>query len=184
MASRVRAQASDRLDVRRSPTSKAPLRILIADDHEIVRRGVRTILSSHRGWEVCAEAATGREAVAKAEQHKPDIVVMDISMPELNGLEAARKIRKMLPNTEVVILSFHFSDQLVRDIVDAGAHAYILKSDADRDLVAAIEALANHRSFFSSRASEVLIDGFFKSAIADPPKHKRLTPASGKLCNL
>jgi DNA-binding NarL/FixJ family response regulator len=119
MASRATAQALDRLDVRRSPTSKTPLRILIADDHEIVRRGVRTVLSSHPGWEVCAEAATGQEAVAKAKQHKPDIVVMDISMPELNGLEAARKICKMLPNTEVVILSFHFSDQLVRDVWSA-----------------------------------------------------------------
>jgi len=96
--------------------------------------------------------------------------VMDISMPDLNGLEAARKIRKQLPKTEVVILSLHYSDQLVREIVDAGARAYIMKSDADRDLLIAIEALSNHRSFFTSRAAEMLIDGFCRqnSAVTEP----------------
>src|SRR5437660_407866 len=135
------------------------LRILVADDHDIIRRGLRALLSSRPGWVVCAEAATGREAVTLAEQHKPDIVVMDISMPDLNGLEAARKIRKQSPKTEVVVLSLHYSDQLVREVVDAGARAYIMKSDADRDLLIAIEALANHRSFFTSRDAEMLIDG-------------------------
>jgi len=146
------------------------LRILVADDHDIIRRGLKALLSSRAGWVVCAEAATGREAVALAEQHKPDIVVMDISMPDLNGLEAARKIRKQLPKTEVVILSLHYSDQLVREIVDAGARAYIMKSDADRDLLIAIEALSNHRSFFTSRAAEMLIDGFCRqnSAVTEP----------------
>ena len=108
------------------------LRILIADDHEIVRRGLTSLLSSRPGWVVCAEASTGRDAVALAEQHRPDIVVMDISMPGLNGLEATRKIRKMLPKTQVVILSIHYSDQLVREVVDSGARAYVLKSDASR----------------------------------------------------
>ncbi len=136
------------------------LRILVADDHDIIRRGLKALLASRPGWVVCAEAATGRQAVALAEQHKPDIVVMDISMPDMNGLEAARKIRKALPKTEVVVLSLHYSDQLVREIVDAGARAYIMKSDADRDLLTAIEAVANHRSFFTSRAAEMLIDGF------------------------
>jgi DNA-binding NarL/FixJ family response regulator len=146
------------------------LRILVADDHDIIRRGLKALLSSRAGWVVCAEAATGREAVSLAEQHRPDIVVMDISMPDLNGLEAARKIRKQLPKTEVVILSLHYSDQLVREIVDAGARAYIMKSDADRDLLIAIEALSNHRSFFTSRAAEMLIDGFCRqsSAVNEP----------------
>ena len=115
------------------------LRILIADDHEVVRRGLTTLLSSPPGWTVCAEASRGREAVALAAQHRPDIVVMDIVMPGLNGLEATRKIRKMLPKTEVVILSLHYSDQLVRDVVDTGARAYVLKSDASRDLLSAVE---------------------------------------------
>jgi DNA-binding NarL/FixJ family response regulator len=111
---------------------------------------------------VCAEAKTGREAVALADQFKPEVVVMDISMPDLNGLEAARRIRKQLPRTEIVILTLHFSDQLVREIVEAGVRAYIMKSDADKDLVSAVEALANHRSFFTSRAADMLLDGFCK----------------------
>lgn len=142
------------------------LRILIADDHEIVRRGIMSLLSSRPGWSVCAAAATGREAVALAAEHRPDVVVMDISMPELNGLEATRKIRKMLPETEVLVLSFHYSDQLVREVLDSGARAYILKSDASRDLLNAVEALANNRSFFTSGAAQILIDGFCKLASA------------------
>lgn len=136
------------------------LRILIADDHEIVRRGLKTVLSSRPGWTVCAEAASGREAIALAAEHRPDIVVMDISMPGLNGLEATRRIRKILPKAEVLILSLHYSDQLVREILDSGARAYILKSDATRDLLKAIEALATRRSFFTAGASQILIDGF------------------------
>jgi DNA-binding NarL/FixJ family response regulator len=137
-----------------------PLRILVADDHDIIRRGLKELLTSRSGWEVCAEAKTGREAVTLAEQFKPEVVVMDISMPDLNGLEAARQIRKSLPKTEILILTLHFSDQLVREIVEAGVRAYIMKSDADRDLVAAVEALANHRPFFTARAAEMLLDGF------------------------
>jgi DNA-binding NarL/FixJ family response regulator len=136
------------------------LRILIADDHEIVRRGLKTLLSSRPGWTVCAEAASGREAIALAAQVRPDIVVMDIAMPGLNGLEATRRIRKILPRAEVAILSLHYSDQLVREVLDAGARAYILKSDATRDLLKAIEALATRQSFFTSGAARLIIDGF------------------------
>lgn len=138
------------------------MRILVADDHDIIRRGLKELLTSRAGWQVCAEAKTGREAVTLAEQLKPDVVVMDISMPDLNGLEAARKIRKSLPKTEILILTLHFSDQLVREIVEAGVRAYIMKSDADRDLVAAVEALANHRPFFTARAADMLLDGFVR----------------------
>jgi DNA-binding NarL/FixJ family response regulator len=136
------------------------LRILVADDHDIIRRGLKELLTSRSGWEVCAEAKTGREAVTLSEQLKPDVVVMDISMPDLNGLEAARQIRKSLPKTEILILTLHFSDQLVREIVEAGVRAYIMKSDADRDLVAAVEALSCHRPFFTARAADMLLDGF------------------------
>jgi DNA-binding NarL/FixJ family response regulator len=125
------------------------LRILIADDHEVVRSGIRSLLSERPGWIVCAEAATGREAVARAEEHRPDIAVMDITMPEINGLEATRKIHKSLPKTEVLILSIHYTDQLVREIVDAGARGYMLKSDTHCDLLIALEALANHQPFFT-----------------------------------
>src|ERR1700687_1593300 len=129
------------------------VRILVADDHDIFRRGLKQLLAARPGWDVCAEAKTGREAVDLAERFKPEIVVMDISMPELNGLEAARRIRKILPKTEIVILTLHFSDQLVKEIVNSGARAYVMKSDADRDLVTAVEALVNHRPFFTARAA-------------------------------
>jgi DNA-binding NarL/FixJ family response regulator len=122
---------------------------------------------------VCAEASSGREAIALAAQHRPDIVVMDISMPGLNGLEATRKIRKMLPKTEVLVLSLHYSDQLVREIVDAGARAYLLKSDASDDLLIAVEALVNHRSFFTSDAAQILMDGFRNPASAQQPQLMR-----------
>ena len=136
------------------------LRILIADDHELVRRGLKALLLSKAGWVVCAEASNGREAVALATQHRPDVIVMDIAMPDLNGLEATRKIRTTLPNSEVLVLSLHYSDQLVREIVDAGARSYLLKSDACTDLLTAVEALARHRSFFTSGAGQVLMDRF------------------------
>jgi DNA-binding NarL/FixJ family response regulator len=146
------------------------LRILIADDHEIVRRGLKAVLLSKPNWVVCAEAGTGREAVALAAQHRPDIVIMDIAMPGLNGLEATRQIRKMLPKTKTLILSLHYSDQLVREVVDSGARAYILKSDASRDLLTAVDAIMRNRTFFTSGAAQVLIDGFCKPApSADAP---------------
>lgn len=137
-----------------------PLRILIADDHDLLRRGVRALLQSHEGWEICGEASTGREAVAQAEQLKPDIVILDISMPGLNGLEAARRIRKSTPATEVLVLSMHYSDQLIREIVDAGVRGYIVKSDSDRDLIIAVETLSRHKPFFTPHATEVILSKF------------------------
>jgi DNA-binding NarL/FixJ family response regulator len=160
------------------------LRILIADDHEIVRRGLSSLLSSRPGWVVCAEAATGREAVALAEQNRPDIVVMDISMPGLNGLEATRKIRKMLPKTEVLILSLHYSDQLVSEIVDTGARGYLLKSDASTDLFIAIEALANHRAFFTSGAGQILINGLCSPASTQTPLMRLATGREREIIQL
>jgi DNA-binding NarL/FixJ family response regulator len=142
--------------------SSDPLRILIADDHELVRRGLKALLSSKPGWVVCAEAATGREAIDMAEKHRPNLVVMDIAMPELNGLAAIRSISQMLPKTEFVVLSLHYSEQLVKEVIEAGGHAYVLKSDADRDLVLAVEALANHGSFFTACAADIILDGVLK----------------------
>jgi len=136
------------------------VRILIVDDHDLMRRGIKALLQSHAGWEVVGEAHTGREAVTKAEELKPDVVILDISMPDLNGIEAARRIRKSSPNTEVLILSVHYSDQLIRDILEAGVRGYIVKSDSDRDLVIAVETLANHKPFFTPRATEVILSNF------------------------
>jgi DNA-binding NarL/FixJ family response regulator len=136
------------------------LRILIADDHDLMRRGVKTLLQGRVGWEICGEAHTGREAVSKAEELKPDIVILDIGMPDLNGLEAARRIRKASPSTEVLILSVHYSDQLIREILEAGVRGYIVKSDSDRDLIIAVETLASHKPFFTPRATEVIMSNF------------------------
>jgi DNA-binding NarL/FixJ family response regulator len=163
------------------------MRILVVDDHDVVRRGLRSVLEGHPGWQVCAEASNGRAAVAQAEQLKPDVVVMDISMPDMNGLEAARQIKKIHPKAEIVILSVHFSDQLVRDIVDAGAKSYILKSDAERDLVIAVEAVANHRSYFTTQVSEMVMDGFRRRDTAPSPqalKRERLTSREREIVQL
>lgn len=127
-----------------------PVRILIADDHEVVRQGVRTILEGQAGWIVCNEASTGREAVAKAIDLRPDIVVLDVSMPELNGLEATRQIRRAVP-AKILILTVHESDQVATEVRDAGAHGYVLKADAGRKLVEAIRALLRHREYFTDR---------------------------------
>ncbi len=168
-------------------SSMSNLKILVVDDHDIIRRGLKNLLTAKPGWEVCAEAKTGREAIALAEELKPEIVVMDISMPDLNGLEAARRIHKSLPKTGILILTMHFSDQLVRDVVEAGARGYILKSDADRDLVTAVESIASRRTFFTTRASEMLMDDFSRqSAGAEPrlPQRNRLTTREREVVQL
>jgi DNA-binding NarL/FixJ family response regulator len=150
------------------------LRILIADDHDLMRRGVKALLQSRAGWEIVGEAHTGREAVSKAEELKPDVVILDISMPDLNGVDAAKRIRKASPDTEVLILSVHYSDQLIRDILEAGVRGYIVKSDSDRDLVIAVETLANHKPFFTPRATEVMLTNFNEGKTkADPPETMR-----------
>lgn len=138
------------------------LRILVADDHEIVRQGIRALLLVHPGWEVCGEAADGREAVKKAAELKPDIAIMDIGMPNLNGLSAARQILHHNPQTKVLILTMHSSEQVLREVLDIGAQGYLLKSDAGRDLMTAVEALQRNRTFFSSKAGEVVLDNFRK----------------------
>jgi DNA-binding NarL/FixJ family response regulator len=137
-----------------------PLRILIADDHDLMRRGVKTLIESHAGWEVCGEARTGREAVALTLEIVPDIAILDIGMPDMDGLEAARRIRKESAKTEILILSGHYSDQLIREIVNAGIRGYILKSDSDRDLAIAVETLATHKPFFTRYATEMIHSTF------------------------
>jgi DNA-binding NarL/FixJ family response regulator len=155
-------------------TNMKTLRILIADDHDLMRRGVKALLQSHAGWEIVGEAHTGREAVSKAEELKPDVVILDISMPDLNGVDAAKRIRKASPDTEVLILSVHYSDQLIRDILEAGVRGYIVKSDSDRDLVIAVETLANHKPFFTPRATEVMLTNFNEGKTkADLPETMR-----------
>jgi DNA-binding NarL/FixJ family response regulator len=135
-------------------------RILLADDHDLMRRGLKVLLESHPGWQVCGEAHTGWEAVKKSVELRPNVAIVDITMPELNGLEAARRIRKASPHTEVLIFSMHFSDQLIRDVLDADVQGYIVKSDSDRDLIGAVEALSKHEPFFTPRATEMILNNF------------------------
>ncbi|HWZ76001.1 MAG TPA: response regulator transcription factor [Candidatus Sulfotelmatobacter sp.] len=136
------------------------LRILIADDHEVARRGIRSLLESHPGWDVCAEAKDGRDAVELATSTKPDLVLLDIGMPNLNGLEAARQILATNPNVAILILTMHDSDNVIREVLRAGARGFLLKSDAGRDLVAAVEALESQKTFFTPRVSQMVLDGF------------------------
>ncbi len=136
------------------------LRLLIADDHEIVRRGLCALLKSHAEWEVCAEAGDGREAVEKAQQLKPDIVILDIGMPNLNGLIAARQILRIRPDQKILILTITDEEQVVREVLEAGARGFVLKSDAARDLVAAVEALQAGTTFFTSRIGEMVLRAY------------------------
>jgi DNA-binding NarL/FixJ family response regulator len=136
------------------------LRILIADDHGLVRRGARAVLSSRRGWRVVGEAANGREAVQKAVELKPDVAVVDISMPELSGIEAVCQIREAVPDTKVLVLTMHESDQMVQRALDAGAHGYILKSDLTDSLPKAVKAVAEGKRFLTPKVSEIVLDGF------------------------
>ncbi|MCU1382165.1 MAG: DNA-binding response regulator [Acidobacteria bacterium] len=138
------------------------LRILIVDDHAVVRRGVRSLLKSQPDWEIVGEATTGREAVEMTRALQPDVVVMDLSLPELNGLEATRQILKEAPRTEVLVLTMHHSEELARDVLGAGARGYVLKSDADQNLIAAIDHLRQHKPFLTSTVAEFVLDDYLQ----------------------
>ncbi len=127
-----------------------PLRILVVDDYPVVRRGVRALLEGQAGWEVCGEASTGREAVEQTKALDPDIVVLDLSMPDLNGLDATRRIVRESPRTQVLVLTMHHSEELAHQVLKAGARGYVLKSDADKELIAAVESLQRRRPFMTS----------------------------------
>jgi DNA-binding NarL/FixJ family response regulator len=161
------------------------LRILIADDHSVVRAGLRALLESRAGWHVCAEAVDGRDAIEKVAKHSPDIAILDVGMPLLNGVEAARRIRKASAATEILILTMHESDDLVQQVIEAGARGYILKDEADRVLLAAVDALRQHKPYFSTRVSSAAADG----SEADPPdssktSRSRLTPREREILQL
>jgi DNA-binding NarL/FixJ family response regulator len=138
------------------------IRILLADDHTVVRKGLRLLLESHTGFHVIADAADGREAVALAEQHAPDVVVMDVAMPILNGIEAARQIAAKLPHTAVVFLSMHSDEGYVLKALKAGARAYLLKDSAEHDLIAAVIAVSEGKAFFSPAISKMLVEDYMR----------------------
>src|SRR6202521_1361870 len=145
------------------------LRILVADDHELVRRGIRELLRARRGWTVVGEAANGREAVEKANKLKPDVAILDISMPDLDGLQATRQIREVAPTTKVVVLTMHESDQMVRRILEAGARGYVLKSDLATNLVKAVKNVSVGRLFLTPSVSDIVMKGFLTIANQSEP---------------
>ena len=161
------------------------LRILIADDHEVARRGIRALLEAHPGWEVCGEASDGREAVNSARELKPDVVLLDIGMPSLNGLDATRQIIAATPETRILILTMHDSEQVVREVLAAGALGFLLKSDAGRDLIAAVEAIQHRRTFFTTRVAQLVLEGYLHpSAEGSRDFRSALTPREREVIQL
>ena len=163
------------------------LKILIADDHDIVRTGMKALMEDQPGWQVVAEGGTGRQAVDKARATAPDVCVLDVTMPELNGLEAARQIKKLLPNVEILILTVHESEQIASEVLKVGARGYILKSDAGRELVAAVKSVAAHKNYFTSRIAQMVSDSTLKEgaqAIEADDIGSRLTPREKEIVQL
>jgi DNA-binding NarL/FixJ family response regulator len=140
------------------------LRILIADDHELVRHGIRALLQARPGWKVVGEAANGSEAVEKAGKLKPDLAILDIGMPQTDGLEATRLIREFAPNTQILILTLHDSEQMVRRVLEAGARGYVLKSDLAAHLVKAIKSVSQGDFYLTPKVSEIVSEALLKSA--------------------
>jgi DNA-binding NarL/FixJ family response regulator len=164
-----------------------PVRILVADDHEVVRRGLCALLRNQPDWEVCGEAVDGREAVEKALQLRPEIVILDVGMPNLNGLEATRRILKANPRINVLILTLHGSDELLREILEAGARGLVLKSDAACDLVTAVEALQKGKVHFTPRAGAMVLEGYLQrdsKAPAEADDRPRLTAREREVVQL
>jgi len=150
-------------------------RILLADDHPVFRLGLCSLLGSHEGWEICGEATDGREAVEKCKQLKPDLLILDICMPRLNGVDAARQILRDNPGQRILVVTDVGSEQVVRDCLEAGVRGWVFKSDGSADLTTAVEGLQQHRSTFSSRVSDLILNGYLQPhrvspAVALPPR--------------
>jgi DNA-binding NarL/FixJ family response regulator len=163
------------------------LRIVVADDHEVVRRGLCALLRNQPEWEVCGEAGDGREAVEKVLTLKPDVVILDIGMPNLNGLEATRQILKTNPRIKVLVLTLHDSDQVVQEVLNAGARGFLLKTDAARDLVAAVEALRRGKTYFTPKVAAMVLDGYLRrenGTAPGQPARSRLTAREREVVQL
>jgi DNA-binding NarL/FixJ family response regulator len=157
--------------------NRKKLRIVVADDHELVHRGVRDLLQDQRGWKVVGVAADGREAVEKVKKLKPDIAILDISMPGVDGLEATRRIREEAGHTQVLVLTMHESDQMVRRVLEAGARGYVLKSDMAMQLVKAVKDVASGKTSLTPKVSEIVLEGFLKvGAESKEPEYPKAGP--------
>jgi DNA-binding NarL/FixJ family response regulator len=166
---------------------KPAVRILIADDHEMIRHGLRKTLEQREDWQVCGEATNGREAVELAKKLMPNVVILDLTMPELNGLEATSQIKKLLPNAEVMIFSLHESSELTRRVLEAGARGYLLKSDMGKHVIAAVEALAEHKVYFTWAVSKTMLDAYLRDGSPVTDKIERfseLTPREREIIQL
>lgn len=162
-------------------------RILVADDHELVRRGLRALLQRKDDWEICGEAQDGVEAVEQAKRLKPDVVIIDIGMPNSNGLDATREIVKARPQTRVLVLTLYDSEEMVQQVLQAGARGFILKSDAAQDLLTALEALRRNQTFFSAKVSDAVLDGYVSgrgTSNSNAPQRSRLTSRERELVQL
>jgi DNA-binding NarL/FixJ family response regulator len=159
-------------------------RILVADDHPIIRFGLCSLLGVRDGWEVCGEATDGRDAVEKCKQLKPDLLILDICMPSLNGVEAARQILADNPSQRILILTDVNSEQVVRDCLEAGVRGWVSKADRIDDLMAAVEALQRHQSIFSSRVSDLMTNGYNPHGIGPAAKIPRLSPREREVVQL
>jgi DNA-binding NarL/FixJ family response regulator len=164
----------------------AKLRILIADDHALFRRGLVDMLRSETEWEVVAVAANGKEAVEKATKTKPDVVVLDLSMPELNGLTATQEILKAVPRAQVILLTVHHSQQIIRESLECGVRGYVLKNDAERDLISAIQAVSEQRPFFTSVVADMVLKGYLHGGVQEDSRQRliRLTIREQKVIQL
>ena len=138
------------------------LRLVVADDHALMRRGICDLLEAEPGWEVVAQAVNGREAVDAVARTRPDVLVIDLAMPELNGLTAAREILRSFPKVEIVLLTMHNTDQTIREVLECGARGYVLKSDAEQDLIVAVKAVAQGKPFFTPSVAEVVLKGYLR----------------------
>lgn len=160
------------------------IRILIADDHLVVRSGLRAILESQEGWQVVAEAADGREALAKTIETKPDVAIIDYSLPAMNGAEVTREICSRTPGVEVLIFTMHDREALIRQVLAAGARGYLLKSDAKRNLVAAVKSLASHKPFFTHKVSAALLHPLLSPDTATNRKEPLLSSREQRVVQL
>jgi DNA-binding NarL/FixJ family response regulator len=158
------------------PTNRASphqlYRILIVDDHPVVRRGVRSILDGQPGLHVCAEASDGDTALDLVKKDKPDLIVLDLTLPNKNGLDVTVTVREQFPETEVLVLTMHFSDELAREVLRCGALGYMLKSDADAELLAAVDHMRHHQPFFTARLAATMAQNFVEGIPADDPNGK------------